>query len=253
VGRDITDLKAAENSLRETREALAQVSQRAMLAAISAVIAHEIKQPLAAVVTNAHAGLRWLNRKTPDLDEVRVALEQIETDSHKASEVIESVRSTIGKTDQAKAPLDLSELIRETIELVSGDLEAAGIALQLELAAQLPLISGHRGQLQQVMLNIINNAADAMRSLRDRRRELTVRCASESDGIALAVQDSGTGIDSKNIERIFDPFFTTKVNGMGIGLAICRTIIQAHEGKLSASPAVPHGSLFRIILPTHSA
>jgi PAS domain S-box-containing protein len=218
-------------------------------AAMSAAIAHEIKQPLAAIVTNANAGLRWLNRATPNLDEARVTLEDIAANAHRANEVVQSVRGIIAKTDQALTSLDISELIRETIALVRGDLEAAGIVVQLELAAQLPLISAHKGRLQQVILNVVTNAADAMRAVTDRGRVLTVKCGPEADNIAVLVQDSGTGIDPKNIEQIFDPFFTTKSNGMGIGLAICRTIIQAHGGKLSASPAVPHGSVFRIILP----
>ena len=138
----------------------------------------------------------------------------------------------IAKTDQALTSIDISELIRETIALVRGDLEAAGIAIQLELAAQLPLIFAHKGRLQQVILNLVTNAADAMRAVTDRERVLTVKCGLEADSVAVLVQNSGTGIDRNNIEQIFKPFFTTKTNGMGIGLAICRTIIQAHGGKL---------------------
>jgi PAS domain S-box-containing protein len=254
MGRDVTDLKDAENTLQETREELVQVAQRTMIATMSAAIAHEIRQPLAAIVTNANAGLRWLNRATPDLDEARVTLEDIAASAHRANEVVQSVRGMIAKTDQALASLDISELIRETIALVRGDLEAAGIVVQLELAAQLPLISAHKGRLQQVILNLVTNAADAMRAVTDRGRVLTVKCGLEADSIAVWVQDSGTGIDQNNIEQIFKPFFTTKTNGMGIGLAICRTIIQAHGGRLSASPAVPHGSVFRIVLPaSHDA
>jgi signal transduction histidine kinase len=133
--------------------------------------------------------------------------------------------------------------------LVRDDLEAAGIVVQLELAAQLPLISAHGGQLQQVILNVVTNAADAMRAVTDRGRVLTVKCVSEANSVAVSVQDSGTGIDPKDIGRIFDPFFTTKATGMGIGLAVCRMIIRAHGGGLSALPAVPHGSVFRIVLP----
>jgi len=154
------------------------------------------------------------------------------------------------KTDHALASVDISELVRETMALVRDDLEADGIVVQLELAAQLPLISGHKGRLQRVILNVITNAADAMRAVTDRARMLTVTCVSEADSVAVSVKDSGIGIDQKDIERIFDPFVTTKTNGMGIGLAICRTIIQAHGGRLSASPAVPHGSVFHIVLPS---
>ena len=138
MGRDVTDLKDAENTLQETREELVQVAQRTMIATMSAAIAHEIRQPLAAIVTNANAGLRWLNRATPDLDEARVTLEDIAASAYRANEVVQSVRGMIAKTDQALASLDISELIRETIALVRGDLEAAGIVVQLELAAQLP-------------------------------------------------------------------------------------------------------------------
>jgi PAS domain S-box-containing protein len=251
MGRDVTDVKDAENILRETQEELAQVAQRTMLAATSAGIAHEIKQPLAAIVTTAGAGLRWLNRTTPDLDEARAAFEQIAANAHRANEVVQSVQGMVAKTDGAAAPLNINELIRETIALVRGDLEAAETVVQLELAAHLPLILAHRGKLQQVLLNVVTNAADAMHAVTDRGRMLIVKCISEGDSVAVSVQDSGSGIDPKNVERIFDPFFTTKTNGMGIGLAICRTIIEAHGGSISASPAVPHGSVFRIVLPCH--
>jgi C4-dicarboxylate-specific signal transduction histidine kinase len=209
MGRDVTDLKDAERTLLETREELAQVAQRTMLAAMSATIAHEIKQPLGAMITNAAAGLRWLNRTMPDLDEARAAFERIAADGHRADEVVQSVRGLVNKTDQAGVPLDINELIQETIALVRNDLEAAGIVVQLELAAHLPLIFAHRGKLQQVILNVVTNAADAMHAVTDRGRMLTVRCASEADRVAVSVQDSGHGVDPKNIERIFDPFFTT--------------------------------------------
>jgi C4-dicarboxylate-specific signal transduction histidine kinase len=249
MGRDITDLKEAEKTLKETREELARSAQRTMLAAMSAAIAHEISQPLAAIKTSASAGLRWLNRATPDLGEARAALERIAANGHRANEVVQSVRGVVVKTEQAATPLDITELCRETVALVGDDLEAAGIVVQLEHAAQLPSISAHRGQIQQVILNLVTNAADAMRAVTDRGRILMVKCVLETDSVVVSVQDSGTGIDPKDIGRIFDPFFTTKSTGMGIGLAICRMIIQAHGGRLSASPALPHGSVFRIVLP----
>jgi PAS domain S-box-containing protein len=248
VGRDVTDLKDAENTLQETREELAQVAKRTVLAATSAMIAHEIKQPLSAIVLNAKTALRWLNGTTPNLDEARTSLELIVAAVHRADEVVKSVRDMAANIDRGDN-IDINELIRETIALVLGDLEAAGVVVQLELASDLPLIPAHRGKLQQVILNVVGNAADAMRAVEDRGRILTVKSVFDSDRIEVSVQDSGSGIDPKNIERIFDPFFTTKTNGMGMGLAICRAIIEAHGGKLSASPAMPHGSVFHIVLP----
>ena len=150
--------------------------------------------------------------------------------------------------------LDTNEVIRESIALVSNELEAAKITVQLELAEQLSSISAHKGQLQQVMLNLITNAADALRSVEDRARLLRVKSeASGSSGVAISVQDNGTGIDLKDVDRIFDAFFTTKSNGMGMGLAICRSIIEAHGGTLSASPGVAQGSIFHIVLPVAPA
>ena len=250
MARDVTELKNAENKLMEARRELSQVARRTTLAAMSGAIAHEIRQPLGAIVTNANAGLRWLNRPAPDLDEVRDTLTHIVADGHRASEVIQSVRAMFAKGDHAGTPLDTNELIRETIALASNELEAAQVVVDLELHEQLPLISAHRGQLQQVVLNIITNAADAMRTIDDRARVLRVRSRSfDSNGVAVSVQDSGTGIDPKNIDRVFDAFFTTKTNGMGMGLAICRSIVEAHGGNLSVSPGVPHGSVFHIVLP----
>ena len=250
MARDVTELKNAENKLMEARRELSQVARRTTLAAMSGAIAHEIRQPLGAIVTNANAGLRWLNRPAPDLDEVRDTLTHIVADGHRASEVIQSVRAMFAKGDHAGTPLDTNELIRETIALASNELEAARVVVDLELHEQLPLISAHRGQLQQVVLNIITNAADAMRAIDDRARVLRVRSRSfDSNGVAVSVQDSGTGIDPKNIDRVFDAFFTTKTNGMGMGLAICRSIVEAHGGNLSVSQGVPHGSVFHIVLP----
>jgi C4-dicarboxylate-specific signal transduction histidine kinase len=250
MARDVTELKDAENKLRKAQLELAQVSRRSTLAAMSAAVAHEIRQPLGAIVTNANAGLRWLDRPAPDLDEVRDALRHIGSDGHRASEVIQSIRSMFAKGDHEGSPLDANELIRETIAMASGELDAARVTIELELAETLPLISAHKGQLQQVVLNIVTNAADSMRSIGDRERLLRVRSRPfDSNGIAVSVQDSGTGIDPENMDRIFDAFFSTKSNGMGMGLAICRSIVEAHGGNLSVSLGVPHGSVFHIVLP----
>ncbi|MFZ0621719.1 MAG: PAS domain S-box protein [Pseudolabrys sp.] len=250
MARDVTELKNAENKLRDVRHELSQAARRTTVAAMSAAIAHEIRQPLGAIVTNANAGLRWLNRPAPDLDEVRDTLTHIVADGHRASEVIQSVRAMFAKGDHAGTPLDTNELIRETIAIANNELEAARVVVELELGERIPMISAHKGQLQQVVLNIITNAADAMRTIDDRARVLRVRSRSfDSNGVAVSVQDSGTGIDPENIDRVFEAFFTTKTNGMGMGLAICRSIVEAHGGNMSVSPGVPHGSVFHIFLP----
>ena len=250
MARDVTELKDAENKLRDAQQELAQVARRSTLAAMTGAIAHEIRQPLGAIVTNANAALRWLNRPAPDFDEVRDALKHIVTDGHRASEVIQSVRSMFSKGDHEGAPLDTNELIRETIAMASGELDAAKVTIELDLSEPLPLIPAHRGQLQQVVLNIVTNAANSMRSIDDRERLLRVRSRPfDSSGVALSVQDSGTGIPPENMGRIFDAFFSTKRDGMGMGLAICRSIVEAHGGNLSVSAGVPHGSVFHIVLP----
>jgi len=218
--------------------------------AMTAAIEHEIRQPLGAIVANANAGRRWLGRAPPDLEEARMAFDAIANDGHRSSEVIHSMRSMFGKHEEGGTALDANELIHETLALVRGELQNMSIAVDLELAPQLPKVSAHRGQLQQVILNLITNAADAMRTATDRAAVLRVKSMPyESNGIEVTVADSGPGIDPKVIDRIFDAFFTTKSNGMGMGLAICRSIVEAHGGTLSASPGVPHGAEFHIVLP----
>jgi PAS domain S-box-containing protein len=213
VARDVTELKDAENKLRETQQELARVAGRATVAAMSAAIAHEIKQPLGAIVANAIAGLRWLDRSEPDLVEACDTFRRIVAEGHRTSDVIQSIRGLFAKSEQETKVHDTNEIIRESIALVSDELGIAKIAVQLELAEQLPSISAHKGQLQQVMLNLINNAADAMRSVEDRIRLLRVKSeASGSTSVAISVHDNGTGIDLKDVDRIFDAFFTTNTD-----------------------------------------
>ena len=220
------------------------------MAAMSAAIEHEIRQPIGAIMANANAGQRWLGRLPPELGEAREALECIVADAQRSSEVIRSFRAMFGERQQAETQIDANELIRETVALMHNELEATRVAVQLDLAAALPRVSAYRGQLQQVVVNLLNNAADAMRGITDRDAVLRIASRfSDADGVELIVSDTGTGIDPKHVERIFDAFYTTKPNGMGMGLAICRSIVEAHGGTLSVSPSVPYGSVFRFNLP----
>jgi signal transduction histidine kinase len=217
---------------------------------ITASIAHEVNQPLAAIVANGNAGLRWLGNAAPDLDEVRAALTRIVSAGLHAGKVIESTRSIFKKDQRHRARLDLNELISNILVLDSRELQTRGVSLQLEFE-HLPLVAADRVQLQQVLLNLIKNAVDAMDAVTDRARVLKVRSEIyEPGGVLVAVEDSGTGIAPSDVERIFDAFFTTKANGTGMGLAICRSIIEAHDGRLWASPRSPNGTVFQFTLPT---
>jgi PAS domain S-box-containing protein len=250
VARDVTDLKNAEDQLRVLRQELAQVSRRTTMGAMTASIAHEINQPLAAIVTNANAGLRWLARADPDLDEVRSLLKRIVNDGHRASAVIASIRSMFGTDSSERSPVSMNDVVADVLALVRGELESHQVSLQNEMPDALPLVMAKRIQLQQVLLNLIMNAVDAMSSVTDRERVLTVQSrVCESDHVLITLEDSGGGIDPNHMDRIFDAFFTTKAHGMGMGLSICRSIIEAHDGRLWASGRSPCGSIFYIKLP----
>ena len=189
---------------------------------MAAAIAHEVQQPLSAILFNANAGLRWLNRSQPDLDRACGTLKNIVSAGHRASEVVQSVKGMFSGDNQEGTLVDTNKLVRDTIALLGSDLEATSIVVDLELFPELPPVYGHRSHLQQIILNIITNATDAMRTVNNRTRLLRVKSAIVNPNrMMLSFEDSGTGIDPKNLERIFDPFFTTKAKGMGMGLAIC--------------------------------
>jgi PAS domain S-box-containing protein len=250
VGRDITDRKTAEEQLRTLRRELATVSRQITMGAMTASIAHEMNQPLGSIVANANAGLRWLIRAEPNLDEARASLRRIVKDGFRASEVIASIRSMFGKDRGEKSAISVNDLVRDVLSLVHGELENRRISLQNEMLYALPQVMADRVQLQQVFLNLITNAVDAMSSITDRERVLTIRSRIVGpDRVQITLQDSGTGIDPSDIDRIFDAFFTTKSDGMGMGLSICRSIIESHGGSLSVAPRDPHGSTFQVVLP----
>ncbi len=249
----LAELAAARDREITEQAELARADRLMTIGAMSASIAHEINQPLAAIVTNSNAGLRWLSNASPDLDEARAALKRIAKDGHRASEVIGSIRAMFKKEAQHKALYDVNDIVQEALTLVQGELKKQKVSVRTELSQALPPVLADRVQVQQVVLNLMNNAIDAMAPVTDRARVLRVRSnVHNGSGITLTVEDSGTGIDPKDAERIFDPFFTTKSNGTGLGLSICRSIIEAHGGRLSAGPAAPHGSVFEVVLPSGS-
>jgi PAS domain S-box-containing protein len=260
VCRDITDRKRAEEKLRASEQRLldaqmelARVTRLTALGELTASIAHEVNQPLAAVVANAEACLRWLKREIPDLDAACRSVEWIIDDGNRASEVIRRVRALANKTDIEKAPLDINDVTREVIALVQRELSSHQVSLRMELAPALPRILGDRVQLQQVIINLVMNGIEAMRSVTDRPPELVILSRQdESQQVLLSVTDCGIGISTENADRLFNPFFTTKSGGMGMGLSICRSIIEAHEGRLWATANLPHGATFQFALPMNA-
>jgi C4-dicarboxylate-specific signal transduction histidine kinase len=218
--------------------------------ALSASIAHEVNQPLASMVTNADAGLRWLERKTPDMDEARAALERIVSDGHRAAKVVEGVRTMFGRGFQNRVALNLNGLIDEVLRRSHSELRMAGVLLKVDLDETVPTIVGNQVQLQQVMSNLVANAMDAMGSVAGGNPILRVTTRLHQSGeIQVTVQDSGPGLDAADKERIFEPFFTTKPDGMGLGLMFCRSIVEAHGGRLWATPGSSHGAAFHFTLP----
>jgi PAS domain S-box-containing protein len=251
VARDVTDLKNAEEQLRVSRHELTQISRQTTMGAMTASIAHEVNQPLAAIVANANAALRWLGRRQPDLTEVRATLNRIVSDGLRASQVVASIRSMFGKDRGETKPLTVNDLICEVLNLVNGELVSHRISLRKELCSNLPSVMADRVQIQQVLVNLIMNAIEAMSIVTDRERVLMVKSdAFQSDYVLMTLQDSGSGIDPAHVDSIFDAFFTTKDRGMGMGLSICRSIVESHGGQLWASPNDPHGTSFYVKLPT---
>jgi PAS domain S-box-containing protein len=250
TGRDVTGLKEAASRLRQAQRELAHVSRRTTVAAMTASIAHEVSQPLAAIAVNGNALLRALKMSDPDLDDVQAAVEQIVADSHRANDILGNIRAMFRKEPHAALPLHVNDLIHDVLAIAHGDLVAHGVVVRHELDHQLPRIIGERASLQQVLLNLIGNAMDAMAGIDDRPRLLHIRSErSQAGEVAIVVADQGTGVGARHLKRIFEPFFTTKPLGMGMGLSICRSIVTAHGGHLSAARGEPYGAVFTVHLP----
>ncbi|WP_407152701.1 PAS domain S-box protein [Bradyrhizobium sp. ORS 86] len=249
---DVTARKRAEAELHESQANLAHVTRVTALGELAASIAHEVNQPLAAVVTNAAACLRWLDRAPPDLNEARGAVEAIIKDGSRAGEIIQRVRALVNKTVEQKAPLDINDVVNEVISLVQHELLSHRASLRLELTPGLPLVLADRIELQQVILNLVINGIEAMQGVTDRPRELVIRTRQdEARHILVTVSDCGTGVAAENADRLFDAFFTTKSAGMGMGLSICRSIIEAHGGRLSMAASAGPGATFQFTLPLY--
>jgi PAS domain S-box-containing protein len=247
---DVTEAKQAQESLRAMQSELARVAQLTTIGQMTASIAHEIRQPLASIVASCNASLRWLAMKPPNLERVRACIDLIAAGGHRAGQVIDSIRAMFEKGKQEKELLNVNQLIREVLELVRGEAQRKQVVVRSNLTDEIGPVLANRIQLQQVMLNLFTNAIEAMDSVPDGQRLLQVTSTLHpTDGVVITVEDTGLGMDPRKIDRIFDPFFTTKPNGMGMGLSICRSIVEAHNGRLFARSAADRGSVFEIVLP----
>ena len=254
---DLTQRKQAEKEARESERRytemqteMAHANRVATVGQLSASIAHEVSQPMAAAATNARAALRWLKRQPPNVEEALSTLEKITNNTERASEIIGRIRALVMKAPPQKGAFEINEAIREVIMLAQGEVRKNGIAVVTALSEGLPHIQGDRIQLQQVVLNLINNAVQAMSTVGTESRELVIFTSkTDRDGIVVAVRDLGPGLVRENPERVFEAFYTTKPSGLGIGLSICRSIIEVHGGRLWANANTPRGAIFQFTLP----
>jgi signal transduction histidine kinase len=242
---DVTERHRAE----EERQAIAHADRITTMGQLTASIAHEVAQPVAAVVTNAEGALRWVNLQPPDLQEVRETLGRIVRDGRRAGEVLGGIRALIAKTPPHKDRLDLNNMILEVIALTRSEIHKNGVTLRTQLAPELPPVQGDRVQLQQVMLNLILNAVESMSGMSEGSRDLLISSEGGAGRVRVAVQDSGPGLSPQSENRLFEAFYTTKPNGMGMGLTICRSIIEAHGGRLRVAANEPRGAMFHFTLP----
>jgi PAS domain S-box-containing protein len=251
--QDVTDGVVAEEALNRARSELAHVARVATVSTLTASIAHEVNQPLAGIIANAGTALRMLAADPPDIDGARATAKRTIRDANRASDVITRVRALFSKKEFTLEPLDLNDATREVIALSSSDLQRNRVTLQAEFADDLPTITGDRVQLQQVILNLLRNASDAMAGVDDRPRHLLVRTQRESaDRVRLTVRDAGVGIDPRNRGKLFDAFYTTKSGGMGIGLSVSRSIIERHDGRLWAEENDGPGAAFSFSIPVRT-
>jgi PAS domain S-box-containing protein len=251
---DIADRKRAEEErerLRELEAELAHINRVSMMGELAASIAHEVNQPLSGVVSNGSACLRWLAASVPNLDEAREAARRIVRDGKRAGELITRVRALTRRAPTPRERLDLDETIRDVLVLVADRARREGVSIRTEFADDVFPVLGDRVQLQQVVLNLVMNAIEAMSAVGERPRELLIRTRNSDDGAQVTVEDSGTGLGPDGMQKLFDPFYTTKASGMGMGLSICRSIVQSHGGRLWATAKDGPGTLFHFALPKY--
>ena len=250
----LAELASARDRERLEHSELARVARLTTAGVMTASIAHEIKQPLAAIVANGNAAQRWLSNASPDLIETRNALKHIIEDGHRVSRIIDSVRAMFKKDGSDKDSIDVNDLLENVLTLVHREIQRGGISVRANLPRDLPRVLADRTQLQHVFVNLTRNAVEALGPITDREKLLVIEAAvQDSANVLVTVRDCGTGIDPENLNRIFDPFFTTKSDGMGMGLSICRSIVERYGGRLWASRGESHGSVFYVVLPTAHA
>jgi C4-dicarboxylate-specific signal transduction histidine kinase len=248
-----SEARESERRYRETQMELAHANRVATMGQLTASIAHEVNQPIAATKVNAQAALRWLNRDVPDLEEARQLLARIANDGDRAGNVVSRIRNLVNKAPPRMEPLNLNEAISEVIELTRGEATKNGVSIRTEFAEGLPAVKADRTQLQQVILNLILNAIQAMGESGMALRELQIGTeANWPDNVLVSVRDSGPGIRPEGLDQLFDPFYTTKPAGMGMGLAICRSIVEGHGGRIWATANIPRGAAFHFTLPAAS-
>jgi PAS domain S-box-containing protein len=250
VFRDMTERRLADDKLRKAQADLVHVARLTTMGELAVSIAHEVNQPLMAIVMNAETGLRWLAKEPPDLDEAREAVERIVHNGHRAGGILKSIRALVRKSSPEMAKVDIHEAILAILALVRSELRRHDVAVETELVADPDGVVGDRVQLQQVILNLIMNGVEAMSGTTRRPRILRVTSQRDEAGcIMITIADTGSGLDPATADRIFEAFFTTKPEGIGMGLSICRSIVEAHGGRLWASSNVPYGSIFRFTVP----
>jgi C4-dicarboxylate-specific signal transduction histidine kinase len=250
VCRDISARKDAELAAQAAQTELARVNRLTTMGEMAASIAHESNQPLTAIIANGEACLRLLALQRPDIAEVREALRNIIDDASRAAEITHGIRNMAKKVQSELIPIDLNEVIDKVLTLTRGEIRVWNVAVRTDLEAGLPAVVADRVQLQQVLLNLVMNAIESMAAQPDGLRKLEISTRSQQEGhVLVSVQDSGTGIEPAAAQHIFDPFFTTKSSGVGLGLSICRRIIEGHGGRLWATPGEPHGAVFQFTLP----